>query len=980
MSAQSKFSGGLRRFSLRGGGPGLLAGLLIGTAGLRASSEILVLTTADAGPGSLRAAIQEANARPGRDRIRFQLPADAGAIKLTNALPAIADAVLIDGWSQPGATRNTLAAGTDAVVKVAIDGSAVPPGADGLVVRGLDSEVRGVAVYGFRANAAGGGGAGLVVDAVYGVRVRGCRIGVRPDGRAAPNATGLWLRGGLRHLVGGARPEDRNVIQANAGPGLRIEPVEEGGTARNEIRGNLISGNAGPGILVSGSSENTIAANAIQDNGGLGIELDGDGFLGPDPADMLDLDTGANAHQNFPILAAAVQEPGGLRVEGRLWSAPETRFTVELFASPEPDPSGYGEGAQPLGTFELVTDANGEAHFTESVPAALADTDFVTATATDDLGNTSEFSAAQVVTLALDTLPDAAVELASVPAPAPLGEEILLRVRAVDRSRPEGGFGDLTNRVVTLTLPPELTLLETPEAAVVAGTRITWTNVTIPAGGAAAFSARARTELPGHFPVEATVSDDGPSRGNNRVTLELEVLSTDEPRLRIADTTVREGDADAGMALLTVSLSAPATRRVTFDYATVPGEALPGEDYQAVSGVGGILPGGRTATLVVPLRGDEIPEPAETFSVRLTHVSGALVERNEAVVTIEDDDEVTLLSADLALRLGATPEPAAVNDLLTLTLAVTNRGPDDALAARVLLPLPETAELIGAEGGASVITNDGRVVFLLDPLAAGDEIGLTARLRPTAEGILTNRATVELLPPPAAMPAVVLTDPDPANNEATVFSTVRTALEPLAPLGNPAFNPQTGLFEQWVRFFNLAPDTWPAVRVYVTDLPEGVTVHNATGETDGAAYVQYNLPVAPGSDLLFLIEFFVPDRVPPDTPAYAAVPAAPEVPPDYSGPGVPTAPDRAPAILAGGLNEGRFLLEFRAVPGARYAVQYRDAQDAPWKSAVPALTATANVVQWLDDGPPKTDRPPEEVETRFYRVLQLQAAPDSEKP
>jgi len=341
---------------------------------------------------------------------------------------------------------------------------------------------------------------------------------------------------------------------------------------------------------------------------------------------------------------------------------------------------------------------------------------------------------------------------------------------------------------------------------------------------------------------------------------------------------------------------------------------------------------------------------------------------------------VTLLSADLALSLNAEPEPVAVDHPLTLSLGVTNQGPDEALAARVILPVPETAELREASGGSVISTNDGQVVFLLDTLAAGGAVELMVRLKPTVEGILTNSARVELLPPPAVYPAINLTDPDPANNEATVFTTVRIALEPLVPLATPAFNPQTGLFEQWVHFFNLDPTTWPAVRVLVSDLPEGVTVHNASGEVDDTPYVQYNLPVAPGSDLLFLIELFVPDRVPPDTPTYDAVAVAPELPPDFIGPGVPTTPDRAPAILESDLNKGRFLLEFRAVPGARYAVQYRDAQDAPWKSAVPALTATANVVQWFDDGPPKTDRPPTEVEARFYRVLLLQSASDSDQP
>ena len=41
-----------------------------------------------------------------------------------------------------------------------------------------------------------------------------------------------------------------------------------------------------------------------------------------------------------------------------------------------------------------------------------------------------------------------------------------------------------------------------------------------------------------------------------------------------------------------------------------------------------------------------------------------------------------------------------------------------------------------------------------------------------------------------------------------------------------------------------------------------------------------------------------------------------------------------------------------------------------WKVATPSVTANANVTQWYDDGPPKTDSKPLSVNSRFYRVIQ----------
>jgi hypothetical protein len=70
------------------------------------------------------------------------------------------------------------------------------------------------------------------------------------------------------------------------------------------------------------------------------------------------------------------------------------------------------------------------------------------------------------------------------------------------------------------------------------------------------------------------------------------------------------------------------------------------------------------------------------------------------------------------------------------------------------------------------------------------------------------------------------------------------------------------------------------------------------------------------------------------------------------------------------LLSGRFLIEFSAIPGARYAVQYSSDMQT-WKTANPIITAPANRVQWYDDGPPKTESKPSDIGSRFYRVMAL---------
>src|SRR4051794_12536110 len=79
-----------------------------------------VLNTSDAGDGSLRQAILDANSSGnvgGADVINFAIP--GGGFKSftpATALPSIDEAVIIDGYSQAGATANNQPDRTNAVL------------------------------------------------------------------------------------------------------------------------------------------------------------------------------------------------------------------------------------------------------------------------------------------------------------------------------------------------------------------------------------------------------------------------------------------------------------------------------------------------------------------------------------------------------------------------------------------------------------------------------------------------------------------------------------------------------------------------------------------------------------------------------------------------------------------------------------------------------------------------------------------------
>lgn len=163
-----------------------------------------------------------------------------------------------------------------------------------------------------------------------------------------------------------------------------------GGTAPGA--GNVIAFNTVFGISLDhydSSVGNAIRANAIFANNGKGILLGG---LGGGDNDARDTDTGPNNLQNFPELVSAASAGGGARVRGRLMTSPGTTVAIDFFANPFCDPSGYGEGQRFLGSTTVTTNPGGIARVDVVLLTAVPAGEFITATATDAAGNTSEFS------------------------------------------------------------------------------------------------------------------------------------------------------------------------------------------------------------------------------------------------------------------------------------------------------------------------------------------------------------------------------------------------------------------------------------------------------------------------------------------------------------------------------------------------------------------------------------------------------------
>ncbi len=202
--------------------------------------------------------------------------------------------------------------------------------------------------------------------------IQGNRIGTNAAGTGSiPNSTGILL------------------FQDSAATTI-------GGTGS---AGNLIAFNTATGVSVNpASSDNTIVGNSIFSNGALGIDLSG----GAEDAnqvtanDFPDADVGANNLQNYPLLNSITVAGAERTLEGELASNANTDYTLDFYSNSAVDPSGYGEGETYLGFLDVHTNALGRVEFSFPLdPSALGK--FITATATDPNGNTSEFSMASEI-------------------------------------------------------------------------------------------------------------------------------------------------------------------------------------------------------------------------------------------------------------------------------------------------------------------------------------------------------------------------------------------------------------------------------------------------------------------------------------------------------------------------------------------------------------------------------------------------------
>jgi hypothetical protein len=223
--------------------------------------------------------------------------------------------------------------------------------------------------------------------------VAGNLIGTDATGtQALGNAHGVWIVWGAQHnRIGGSTVGERNVISGNRDQGVGLLGS---GAVSNTIVGNFIGtdatgtaplGNGGVGVSISSESQcNSVGPdNSIAYNGSAGVQVDGPTTLGntitANPIHShagkgIILSNGGNNMLPAPVITTVTATGiSGTACPG---------CTVEVFSDAEDEGRVYEGSAS----------ASAAGVFTFAKPAGLTGP-FITATATDRDGDTSEFSA-----------------------------------------------------------------------------------------------------------------------------------------------------------------------------------------------------------------------------------------------------------------------------------------------------------------------------------------------------------------------------------------------------------------------------------------------------------------------------------------------------------------------------------------------------------------------------------------------------------
>jgi uncharacterized repeat protein (TIGR01451 family) len=213
----------------------------------------------------------------------------------------------------------------------------------------------------------------------------------------------------------------------------------------------------------------------------------------------------------------------------------------------------------------------------------------------------------------------------------------------------------------------------------------------------------------------------------------------------------------ASPSLIEVVREGPATNHASVEVVTLGGTALPAVDFSGVNQVLSFPIGVRSQLVPLSAWADLLTEGDEFATLMLQNPVGATVLGGMRSVRIEDLSlDPTNRMADLELAASVTPAtPVEADELVALTVTVSNRGPDPAQGVAVSVPVPAgwvMAALPPLPGQETYDPLAGR--WSVGSLAAGGSRTMTLGIRAVTPG--ESSTAVEIvgssLPDPDSVP------------------------------------------------------------------------------------------------------------------------------------------------------------------------------------------------------------------------------------
>ena len=136
----------------------------------------------------------------------------------------------------------------------------------------------------------------------------------------------------------------------------------------------------------------------------------------------------------------------------------------------------------------------------------------------------------------------------------------------------------------------------------------------------------------------------------DRATVTIE--NDDYINLTIGNISESEGNSGTKNFTFIVVANEIATSVIRFSYRTEDGTAIGGEDYEATTSTATISAGQDRVSIDIVVNGDTDIELDETFDVVLSNPQGAIIQKDRATGTIEEDDSFYLSITDATTREG----------------------------------------------------------------------------------------------------------------------------------------------------------------------------------------------------------------------------------------------------------------------------------------------------------------------------------------